>query len=147
MVTQTIYASDYTTSGGTMITTWATLDQLNIQDGHYRRRPLSVNEADHELRQAWLQYDDAAEALDRVKAAYPRTSPEVVQAAQFSLRALLLANNAEAKYRKAYTEWQEILGRMLNNPDCTCAPMGDCCPRCKAISDLKSLDNEDVLEF
>ena len=129
------------------LVTWATLDQLNIQDKHYSRRPLSVNEADHELRQAWMQVDDAAEALERVKATYPRTSPEVVQAVQFSMRALLIANNAEVRYRKAYTEWQEILGRLLNNPECTCDPMGDCCPRCKATSDLMSLDNEDVLEF
>jgi hypothetical protein len=120
------------------------LDKLNTADGHYRRRPLSVNEADHELRQAWLQVDDAVETLERVKATYPRTSPEVVQAVQFSMRALMIANNAEVRYRKAYTEWQETLGRLLNNPECTCAPDGDACPRCVAVAALKALDVEEL---
>jgi hypothetical protein len=146
MVTQTIYASDYTTTGGTMSTlvTWALLDKLNTADGHYRRRPLSVEEADSECRQAWMQVDDAAEATERIKILYSANSDEVQRSVTFYSRALVSAIEADNRYRQEYARWQEILGRLLNNPDCTCAPMGDACPRCVAVAALKALDAEEL---
>jgi hypothetical protein len=126
--------------------TWALLDKLNTADGHYRRRPLSVEEADSECRQAWMQVDDAAEAAERIKILYHTTSDEVQRAVTFYSRALVAAIEADNRYRQEYARWQEILSRLLNNPECTCQPMGDACPRCVAVSALRALDTEE-LEF